>query len=84
VGGGHRREVTHLPEPVRLGIRLDDLDREANELRDRLRSVMVADDPARDAGCPAAHPTLVDEQDGSSRGCQGRRRGEPVDPAADD
>jgi hypothetical protein len=44
----HRGEVADLPEPVRLGVLLEHLDRHPHELGDRVGAVVVAHDAAGD------------------------------------
>ena len=65
----HCRQVADLPEPVRLRILLEHLDRQAHQLRDRVGAVVVAHDPTGDPGRTAAQPPLVDDHDvGTQRG----------------
>jgi hypothetical protein len=81
---GHRGEVADLPEAVRLRVVLEHLDREPDDLGDRLGAVVVANDPAGDPRRAAADPSLVDQHHlGAALGeAPGDR--EPVDAAADD
>jgi hypothetical protein len=80
---GHRRQVADLPEPVRLGVLLEHLDRQPHELRDRLRAVEVAHDPAGDPRRAAADAALVDDHHVGARLGQAARDGQPVDAGAD-
>jgi hypothetical protein len=81
--GGDGRQVPHLPEPIRLRVLLEHLDRQPHDLGDRLGAVVVAHDPAGDAGGAAAQAALVDHDHVRSGG--GERPGdrESVYPAAD-
>ena len=81
---GHRREVADLAEAVGVGLGLEDLHRHPDQLGDRLGAVVVAHDPARAAGRPAADAALVEHHHVGAALGQAPGDRQPVDSAADD
>ena len=80
----HRGEVADLPEPVAGGVLLEHLDRLPDQVRDRRRAIVVADDPAGDARGAGADPVLLQDEHVGAALRQAPGCGEAVDAAAHD
>jgi hypothetical protein len=81
---GHGRDVADLPEPVAVGVRLEHLHGLADQLGDRGRAVVVADDPSGDARGAGADAVLLQHQHVLPALGEAPRAGQPVHAAPDD
>jgi hypothetical protein len=84
---GDRGQVADLAEAIGLRFGLEELDREPDQLGDRRRAVVVADDPARDPRGAGADPVLLEQQHlalASEALGEPGGHGEAVDAPADD
>ena len=84
LGRGYGGEVADLSEPIAAGVRLEHLNRLPDQIGDRRRAVVVAHDPAGDAGGAGADPVLLEDQHVGAALRQTPGRREAVDSAADD